>query len=63
MPFDIWLFVVSLKLTNKGIKNNNHQIDTIKNETLIASDCEARPKDSGYMLINAFTINNSPPPA
>ena len=36
-----------IKLSNKGIKNNNHQIETIKNETLIASDCEARPKDVG----------------
>ena len=47
MPLDFWGSLISWKFNNKGIKNNHHQIETIKNETLIASDWDARPKDVG----------------
>ena len=52
----------SLKFKNNGIKNKSHQIETIRKDTLIASACEAKPKELGYMLIKAFNKNNAPPP-
>ena len=53
---------LSLKWIAIGIKNKLHQIDTMINDHLIASEASASPKDVGYKVMIALTKKSMPPP-